>query len=77
MEKATEKSPTNVNLTLLFLCPNPQVVECSCRDDTNIENIFKAYLSLARVSLSATVSNNLNKKRPSNVPDSLDEQSSG
>lgn len=32
-----------------------QVIECSCKENTNIETIFRSYLSLARVSLSTTV----------------------
>lgn len=30
-----------------------QVIECSCKDDINIEAIFRAYLSLAKVTLSS------------------------
>jgi len=34
--------------------PKKQVIECSCRDNFNIDAIFKAYLSLAKVKLSIT-----------------------
>lgn len=40
-----------------------QVIECSCKDNINIDNIFKAYLSLAKVSLSTSVvPTNLNSR---------------
>lgn len=50
------ESNWNGLLTLL------QVIECSCRDNINIDNIFKAYLSLAKVSLSTAVSVNLKSR---------------
>lgn len=31
------------------------MIECSCKENVNVDSIFKAYLSLARVSLSTTV----------------------
>jgi len=43
-----------------------QVIECSCKDDTNISAIFKAYLSLAKVSLTSAVSASI-KSRPNSA----------
>lgn len=42
-----------------------QVIECSSKLGTNIDNIFRAYLSLARVSLSSAVSVHHCRKRAS------------
>lgn len=37
-----------------------KVIECSCKDDVNVDSIFRAYLSLARVTLSTSVIQNNN-----------------
>lgn len=42
-----------------------KVIECSCKENYNIDNIFKAYLSLAKVSLSSALMVNLGGKKRS------------
>lgn len=43
-----------------------KVIECSCKDDVNVDSIFRAYLSLARVTLSTSVIQNNNNNNVHN-----------